>query len=87
MAKLHAASLQIADEIRQRKPHLIVLCTPHGVTLDSGVHTVYTNKWAKGTAEFNGAGKQYDMIPRSTLTLSLAASAFAASCPRLRCPA
>jgi hypothetical protein len=57
--KLHEASMQIANEIRQRRPHLIVFITPHGVTLDSGLHTVFMNKWARGSAEFNGEGKQY----------------------------
>ena len=50
---VHEACVALAAQIRERRPHTIVLITPHGVTLEQGLTGVYMNAWAKGSAEWS----------------------------------
>ena len=50
----HEACCALADQIRNRRPHVIVLVTPHGTTVEHGVTGVYMNSWARGSAEWSG---------------------------------
>jgi aromatic ring-opening dioxygenase LigB subunit len=50
---VHEACLTLADHIRERRPHTIVLVTPHGVTIEQGMTGVYMNGWARGSAEWS----------------------------------
>ena len=52
--QVHDACMALADEIRERRPHTIVLITPHGLTVELGMTGVYMNSWAKGSAEWSG---------------------------------
>jgi hypothetical protein len=52
--EVHEACLSLADQIRQRRPHAIVLVTPHGLTVEQGITGVYMNSWARGSAEWSG---------------------------------
>jgi len=52
--EVHDACVALADQIRQRRPHVIVLVTPHGATVERGATGVYMNSWARGSAEWSG---------------------------------
>jgi aromatic ring-opening dioxygenase LigB subunit len=55
---VHDACLELAHQIRERRPQTIVLVTPHGVTVEQGVTGVYMNAWARGSAEWSGGFSQ-----------------------------
>ena len=55
LREVHEACLEIGSAIRERRPHLILLCTPHGVNVEGCGAGVYMNSWARGTAEWAGS--------------------------------
>ena len=58
--KLYEACLNAVKIIRQSKPDLVMLNTPHGISL-SDSFGVYMNETAKGCAEWNGEWKEFNV--------------------------
>jgi len=55
---LHDACTDAARRIRDLKPDLILLTTPHGVSLNEA-YVIYGNSKAAGSAEWDGKWKEY----------------------------
>jgi len=55
---IHKSCCDISDEIKYSNPDLIVLTTPHGISLNTSFG-VYLNSVAEGSAEWQGEWSEY----------------------------
>jgi len=66
---LHKACKEAGRKIRDSKPDLIVLCTPHGVSLSKSLG-VYVASSASGTAQWNDEWKDFEVSLKLNTSLA-----------------